>query len=483
MTEAQAYEAEKVFQNAGQGRTADRWFDAALAMILLAGALVRVLLWIYFQNLPLGIWDENEYNLLAKNVVEHGEYTFTPGTLTTLRPPLYPAMVAGVYSVFGVENYQAVRLLQAGLSLLNVVILYALGKEIGSRRLALWLAGLYCFYPSFLGFGNLLLTETLFTLLACTFCYLVIVAIRRESLGYLLFAGVTLGLATLTRSIFWMFPPVLAVFLLAVWNASWPRRLLAVLSVTVAFALTLAPWAVRNSLLEETFVPVDTMGGRNFMMGNYEHTPFYRSWDAISLTGEVAWYSVLFKEIPSTEGLTQGKIDKLALSHGLRFVWANPGLTALRDLIKFFDFWGVERTIVAGAGRGYFGPLPHIAVIVLAVVIMGSYVIALFLGIFGLFLAPLGDARAQAFLLLMIAYICGIHTLVFAHPRYHLPIMPLVLVFTASAITARPFVWQRWRQRGFWLASGICAFLVAGWIWGLVAGDLDKFRDAVFALV
>src|SRR5437588_753867 len=136
-------------------------------------------------------------------------------------------------------------------------------------RLGLWLAALYAFYPSLLGFNNLLLTEVLFTFLLSAFCYLVVLFFRREHLSYLLAAGVVLGLATLSRSVLWLFPPVFALYLLIFWKASWLRRLLAVAAVAVPFAAIIAPWAVRNSKLERTFVAIDTMGGRNFMMGNY----------------------------------------------------------------------------------------------------------------------------------------------------------------------------------------------------------------------
>src|SRR5579862_8832872 len=105
-----------------------------LVVILLGGAVVRIALWSWFQGLPIAIQDEKDYNLLALNLVEFGEYCFEPGTLTALRPPLYPFLVAGVYKAFGLENYQAVRLLQAALSLLNVVIVYGLAKEVSDRR-------------------------------------------------------------------------------------------------------------------------------------------------------------------------------------------------------------------------------------------------------------------------------------------------------------------------------------------------------------
>src|SRR5690242_5721364 len=73
----------------------------ALLVIVLAGALVRLALWGWFWNVPPHIWDEKDYNVLAINLVRHGEFSFTPGEPTSIRPPLYPAVVAGVYSLLG----------------------------------------------------------------------------------------------------------------------------------------------------------------------------------------------------------------------------------------------------------------------------------------------------------------------------------------------------------------------------------------------
>src|SRR5262245_33871865 len=84
-----------------------------LAVILLAGAVVRLLLWYGYRAEPLHIWDERDYHTLATNLLEHGEYTFTPGGIpTSLRPPLFPALVAGIYAVAGVDNFAAVRMVQ-----------------------------------------------------------------------------------------------------------------------------------------------------------------------------------------------------------------------------------------------------------------------------------------------------------------------------------------------------------------------------------
>lgn len=450
-----------------------------LTGMLLAGAVLRLLLWICFQDVPLHVWDEREYDDLAKNLVQHGQYTFTePGypkvPSTSLRPPLYPAFLAGVYQIFDIQNYQAVRLIQAMLGLLTAFLLYRLGKDVESRRLGLWLAGFFCFYPSMLGTANLLLTETLFTLLLCTACYAIVLFYKHDSLWCLGGAGILLGLAALTRSVVWLSPPFLALFVFFTWKASFSRRLWGAALLVVSFAAVIAPWSFRNSQLEKTFVVVDTMGGRNFMMGNYRYTPLYRSWDAIGLEGEKSWHYEVAGKYSEDERISQGAIDKLALKLGLEFVRENPGLTLKRDLIKFFDFWGLERELIAGVGRGFWGGMPSWGILLLAGLIFGSYALAMVMGIFGMMMVPLGDGRFKWFFLLVIAYVCGMHTLVFAHSRYHLPIMPLVLLFAANAWIHRTAICQQKKSWRFVLSASFCFILVLGWGWGLLEGDMEK---------
>jgi 4-amino-4-deoxy-L-arabinose transferase-like glycosyltransferase len=438
---------------------------------------LRLAVWTWFQGEPLYVCDERDYDVLARNLLTHGEFAFSPGQPTSLRPPLFPTVIAGVYGLCGLENYQAVRLLQQGFALLTMLVLYRLGSEVHSRKLGLWLAGLCGFYPSLLLQANLLLTETLFTLLLASACYALVLFYKRDALAWLAATGVLLGLAALTRSVVWLSPPLLALFVLLTWRAPWRRRLRAPLLLVAAFALTVAPWAARNSRLQGTFVAIDTMGGRNFMMGNYHHTPLYRSWDAISNEGELAWNHEVFATYAPEMRTSQGAIDKLALRQGLKFVAEHPWLTLQRDLIKFFDFWGLERELVAGAARGYWGDLSRPFILLLAALIFASYAAVMALGIFGAILTPLPDRRLHWFFLLVIAYVCGIHTLVFAHSRYHLPVMPLVLVFAASALVKRHTLWQRRHSWSFRCACGCCAVLVGGWTWGLLEGDFNKFLE------
>jgi 4-amino-4-deoxy-L-arabinose transferase-like glycosyltransferase len=357
------------------------------------------------------------------------------------------------------------------------VLVYHLGRLAYSARTGLWAAGAFAFYPSFLGYNNLLLTEVLFTFFSVGGVLSVAWALRRQSFAALALAGGALALGALTRSILLPFAPILGLFLLAAWTGSPARRIVAALAFALPFAAIIAPWAIRNTRVQQAFTPIDCMGGRNFMMGNYEHTPLYRSWDAISITGEREWIAVL-QERHRNDGIgqTQGQIDKLAMKEAVRFVRENPGLTAHRDVVKFFDFWGLERELVAGADAGYFGPIPGAGVAGLCAFICAGYALVLFAGVFGATIRP-PDVRVHALFLLLIGFTCAVHSVVFAHSRYHLPIMPFVMVYAAAVMTApatRPA-----SRAAFWLAAGFCALVIVGWIWNAWAGDLEKLSVAL----
>src|SRR5262245_55939881 len=102
---------------------------ARLGAVLLVGLIVRLVLLWRFAGVGLAIHDERDYDRLAVSIVEHGEFGFSPGQLTSLRPPLYPAFLAAVYSLFGVQNYQAVRAVQIGLSLATTALVYLLARR------------------------------------------------------------------------------------------------------------------------------------------------------------------------------------------------------------------------------------------------------------------------------------------------------------------------------------------------------------------
>lgn len=445
-----------------------------LVWIFLLGALVRVGLWFAWCSWsPLLNGDAIDYQGLASRLATTGAYTSAKGNLISLRPPLYPAIVAVTYGIAGIENDNAVRAIQACVGLLTTLVVYRLGVLVYSRRVALWAAAITCFYPALLAYANVLLSETWFTFFAVGFAWLVLEAMHRENLAILLAAGLVLGLAALTRSIMLLFAPFLVLYLFWAWPGSWGRRAAAALLPLVVFAFVVAPWAVRNTRLQQTLTLIDVMGGRNAMMGNYEYTPTERSWATISdVVGEQAWYSVLARERIGDMSETQGQFDKRALVHAIRFVLTHPALTLKRDIVKFFNFWQLERTFVAAATHNYFGELSQVAIGSLAAVFCGSYVAVIFAAVFGICCAWPDNWRDHVFLIVGILFPCLIHSLIFAHERYRLPVMPLLFLYSAAAIVDWREIWNRRRTVGFRVAVGLCLLLTAGWLRELVMVDL-----------
>jgi 4-amino-4-deoxy-L-arabinose transferase-like glycosyltransferase len=355
-------------------------------------------------------------------------------------------------------------------------MIYRLSCIAFSERVGLLEGILCCFYPSLLVYNNLLLTEMLFTFLVCAGFYVLALSIQHGSLMEMAGAGITLGLAALTRSVLWLYFPVLGLFLLITLPGGFPKRLGMVATLAAAFVLTLTPWAIRNTLLQKTLTVVDATGGRNFMMGNYEYTPLYRAWTAIELQGSQEWSAALAAEHPEFANMTQGQRDKLALRAGLQFALQHPLLTLKRDILKLFAFWQLERELPSQASQGYFGPVPGWCIKLLSAVIVGSYAFCFLAAIFGVFLAPPSDRRYHWMLLSVILFITTMHTLSFGHSRYHLPLMPLMLLYAAGAMTQ----WRNlrsWLARpAFCLATGLALMFLVAWTWTTIINDMDYIR-------
>ena len=240
--------------------------------------------------------------------------------------------------------------MQACVSLLTVLLVYRLGVLVYSRADCPVGGRHHLLLPGHSGLFERPVERNLVHILRHRVC---LARARgcpsRKAIGLLLAAGLTLGLAALTRSIMLLFVPFLAMYLLWAWPGTWNRRAVAAILPVFVFALVISPWAIRNTRLQETLTIIDVMGGRNAMMGNYEYTPTERSWATISdVGGEHAWHQVLNREVGRPEDTApRASSTNVALSHAIRFVLANPGMTLKRDVVKFFNFWQLERTFLS----------------------------------------------------------------------------------------------------------------------------------------
>ena len=428
-----------------------------LLIILLTGLAIRIPFLFLTWNAPLKIVDEQHYNGMAQFFAQSGNFGMD-GYLSSIRPPMYIWTVAGFYKILGADNQAvvqlSVRVFQVLISLMTILLIYRIGlKAFKNEMTALIGAGLFCFYPSMVMQNFMILTETEFTFfLVLTIFFAVNLfpeereeSNRSSSLNYksalinASFCGLFLGLGALTRSILWIAIPCVFLYILLFQKTRWTMRLTSAgITLAVSFAV-IAPWVVRNTLLQKTLTAIDCMSGRNLMMGNYEFTPMYRAWDAIHQEGEKNWYSVLRTKYENVDPMTQGQKDKLAGKYAKEFMTSHPGLTLQRFGMKALCFWQLERSTAAlfahGDVHGISSEDGRRLSIPVAVTIMLYYVLIFITAVFGAFFAPPKSWRVHLLFLCVVGLFWSVHSLVFAHSRYHLPLMPLLCLYSAAYVT------------------------------------------------
>lgn len=451
-------------------------YYSPLFVMLVLGLFVRLVFLYMTKDTGLAIVDEQHYHTLAVNLVRGHGFAWEPGVLTSIRPPLYPAFIAFVWTITGTESLLSIRLAQIVLSLTTVWLLYQLGLLLFSRRIVLCAAVGFCFYPSLVAFNFLVLSEILFTFLLTLFALGYVKLLKTERATVAWGSGCLLGLAALTRSILWLFPLVLVPLAFYSLRSSLRRRLYIVVCLALGYALVVTPWAVRNTRLQGVFTVVNTMGGITLRMGNYEHTLLYRAWDPITLQGETSIFHDLHQEHAEVSTWTEGRKEKWATKKALAYMLEHPLLTLKRAIIKCANLWGLEREVIAAWQQGLYQP-PRWFVIFGTLVITLSYIVLMLLASLGVFLARPEDRRAHLFFLLLVAFIAGLHTITFGHSRYHLPFVPLLLLYATAAVHSQS--WRRFREGFRQVAAPIAVWAGLGAIWGreVLLIDAHRIRD------
>jgi 4-amino-4-deoxy-L-arabinose transferase-like glycosyltransferase len=442
--------------------------------VLAVAVFIRLGIWMQTDGFALNIVDEQHYHKLAQSLYLDFGFGWGPGRETSIRPPLYPFFIEAVWNLTGSMSLQAVRLAQIVLSICTALLVYVFGRLAFDERVGVIGASLYALYPTLMAYDSLLLTEVLFNFFVMAAAVSYLLLIERGAFWWALALGIVMGLAALTRSAAWPFLLPLAAMLLVVVKRPMLHRIGVVVLLGAGFVATITPWAMRNTELHGRPVMIDTMGGLNMFMGNYEHTPLFRSWAAIGLKGDKYWVYQMWREVPeSRRGWNEADRDAWAKGAASRFIKANPTLTLQRSAVKLADFWGFEREILAMFQRGYVSA-PGVVVAVITLLSITGWVFMSVGGIVGLCTCARIAPAASAYAFLFAATLAGIHSLVFGHSRYHLPLVPFLCVFAAAALSHR--VWRDWRlRRPQWLLAsiGMLALFVA-WVLTIVGSDVER---------
>jgi 4-amino-4-deoxy-L-arabinose transferase-like glycosyltransferase len=267
---------------------------SARTKYLLVGLFVLALGLRIGAIVALQSWDNPnamEHNTIAANLVEGKGFSFTGFERfqkTSVQSPTMPLLLAGSYSVFGVDSdasYTAIMLLNALLGAVGVPLVYLLARRIGGTDLVGLLAALaYAVWPTQVYAVTAVQVIVLVTVLVVAVVWLFYVSLDTGRLGPW-FAFSLLGcFAALTEPA--LLPPMaltgLAIF-------AWPgglrfgQRLRNAAVLLAAAFLVLGPWTLRNYLVHDTFMPVKSSFWVNTWKGN---NPYATGTDRLALTAE-----------------------------------------------------------------------------------------------------------------------------------------------------------------------------------------------------
>ena len=186
-------------------------------------------------------------------------------------PPLYGAIVAGVYQVLGVESFAATFVLHginAAATSLAVLVVFVVAIRIADRRAA-WIAAVLCaLNPVIAGYADWIWDTSLFALgVILAVCFAQRLSQQRVTAWRGLAFGAYLGiLAQLNPALTTAYP------LLVLWavtqSSGWRCRPLAVgvAACVVGWLVAITPWTIRNHTHFDQFIYIRGGGGMDLWL-------------------------------------------------------------------------------------------------------------------------------------------------------------------------------------------------------------------------
>ncbi len=356
--------------------------------------------------------DEKEYLLLATRMID--DHMFLDSNAAwSIKTPGFPAVIVGMYAVFG-RTLLPLFLLNAALGALVVVLGFVLMLELlGNARAAWFTAGALALHPSLVIYGSVLQSETLYIALLLLAVLLAVRLLRAPGFGLAALLGILLAVLTMTRAIGLAVAVAMLGALLSMMEIPWKRRV-AVVGCALGFViLGLLPWSIRNFTVHHALVPVSTFSGISLLMGN---NPYSNGTTALP----AEYYSWVKQEaarrgVPAIDSSEEVVRDRVSREIAVDWMTSHPMPWARLLLRKMEVFWIYPVTTTAD-NHG------------IQAVAMGADVVLWVGGLAGIF--ALWRRKKEFFLLSSILIIVtAAHVMMHTEARYRLPLIALLGLF------------------------------------------------------
>jgi 4-amino-4-deoxy-L-arabinose transferase-like glycosyltransferase len=391
---------------------------------ILAAAAVGLALRLAFA---LGYWvgqtptrDEREYLSLARSLAAGRGFTYDASLLSGSiepfnRAPGYPVFLAltGGGRSDGDSVPTSVKIAQAIVGTMGVVIAGAIGRRLAGDRAGAAAAAIAAIYPPLVWIAAYAFSEAIawpLGLLAAWRFDAMLDAEPAQRTRAALVTGLMTGLAILVRPGMIFFLGLAALWLL------WRRHPRLAVWFVASTIVVVGPWTVRNYLREGRLILVAAEGGVTFWTGNH---PLARGEGDMAANPELKIASNALKA--AHPGLDEVHLEPIYYREALDWIRAHP-----------IDWLGLEARklfyLVVPIGRSYWLHSPRYA---LASVV--SYVLALSLALIGIIRIGSNRGRVPGLWLLLGSAIV-LCLVFFPQERFRIPAIDPALVILAGAV-------------------------------------------------
>jgi len=366
--------------------------------------------------------DESRFIGEAIKFAKSGE--FWMGTSRAWEMPLTGIFYGFLYKIFNSEELLiiSVRIIQSLLLIINAFLVYKIALIIFKDKTVSFVSFfVVLFYPFFIYYQGLLLSETIFiSILLFGFYYTYkwyesYFEINR----YFFLANFFLVFSIYSKATMTILPP----FLLATFAFLNKKDFGSVLKIFFfsffAWMVLMSPWWIRNYTIFDRFVPFTTSSGANLYLGN----------NSFNKNGGCDWSKdvdlSLVKSIKKLPELEQNKRFK---EEAIKFIYENPNRFIKLMWLKLKRFYNVQFNN-ENLRKSFLNIISILSYGTVFVLFLVSIVL------------NLKEWRKLSAIYILFLYFTLIHTIIIASLRYRLPLEPfMILMASCSFVYLTKFI-------------------------------------------
>jgi hypothetical protein len=396
-------------------------------LIFLIALSVRLLLMVYTQSFQIqDTWKFGfETGRIASSIASGQGFSSPlqgPSGPTAWLPPLYPYLLAGIFSVLGIYSSASALValtLNSLFSALTCVTIFYIGNKTFGPKVGAWAGWTWAVFPYAVFWSTNWVWATSLSALLFSLICLSALQLEHYNSGRAWFGfGVLWGVIALTDTALLSVLPFFVGWLyyrLSRQGVALPR---AISACAVGFLLILTPWLVRNYLTFGEFVFVKGNFGMELRLGNYEGSSGLSGGRLLHPAGN----DTEFARFRQMGELSYSKESK---RQALDFIAAHPGIFIWLTVKRVGYFWtGNPQLLQIFPLSGRFAAARYILFTLVSV-----------LAFVGLFLAfRNGNPAVPLFAITLIVFPL-VYYVTHPTPRYRHPIEPAMVLLAVYAIT------------------------------------------------